>query len=192
MKGRLVAFVGIFCVTCLIVSGAYADKPPKKPKPPKPGNITTECIVFTGDLESVPEGGTVVEGCCPNAGPWPAYTMAFYNMGWPYGPHEGQLFAKSVTTRVKGNRTERYKVQFWTWDWDNETPGTGDYFFQIYSDSDDIVYDETTDVLTVTVDDGVATGWEYHNEAHPTEIVIPGVSFVLEKTSDLTHCPVEE
>jgi len=189
MKGRLVAFVGIFCVTCLIVSGAYADKPPKPPKPPKPGNITKECIVFTGDLE----GGAVVEGCCPNAGPWPAYTMAFFQIAdWPFGPHEGQLFAKPVRFRENRKWIDRYKVQFWTWNYDNETPGTGDYFFEIYSDSDDIVYDETTNVLTVTVDGGDATGWEYDDDTHPTEIPILDVSFVLEKTSDLTNCPVAE
>ena len=44
MKGRLVAFVGVFCIAMLIASGAYADKPPKEPKPPKPANIAVECI----------------------------------------------------------------------------------------------------------------------------------------------------
>ena len=75
MKGRLVAFAGVFCIAMLIASAAYADKPTDKPdkggKPPHPGNIAEECIVFTGDLE----GGQVVVGCCPNAGPAPAYTM---------------------------------------------------------------------------------------------------------------------
>ncbi len=71
MKGRLVAFAGIFCIASLIVSSANAGKPDKPPKADKPDKTTAECIVFTGDLASVP-GGTVVEGCCPNAGPNPA------------------------------------------------------------------------------------------------------------------------
>ena len=50
MKGRLAAFVGVFCIAMLFASGAYAGKPPKEPKEPKsplPGNIAIECIEFT-------------------------------------------------------------------------------------------------------------------------------------------------
>ena len=179
MKGRLAAFAGIFCIAILIASGAFAGKPDK---PPKPGNITKECIVFTGDLESV-AGGTVVEGCCPNAGPWPAYTMTFVDIaGWPWGPHEGQVFMNFF-----GNGPDReYKVQFWTWDFDAETPGEGDYFFQIYGG--DVNYNKKTNVLTVTFTDELGTGWIYHDETDPTEISIPYVSFVLERTSDLSFC----
>lgn len=182
MKSRLAAFVGVFCIAILIASGAFAGKPDKPPKPPKPGNITKECIVFTGDLESV-AGGTVVEGCCPNAGPWPAYTMTFVDIaGWPWGPHEGQVFMNFF-----GNGPDReYKVQFWTWDFDAETPGEGDYFFQIYGG--DVNYNKKTKILTVTFTDELGTGWIYHDETDPTEISIPYVSFVLERTSDLSFC----
>jgi hypothetical protein len=156
MKGRLVGFVGILCIACLIGSGAYAKKPPKPPNP----NPETECIVFTGDLESA--GSTVVEGCCPNAGPSPAYdmTLNLTVLGIPLGTYEGgHLFTKPVSTRVNRQWTERYKVQFWTWDWATETPGDGDYFVQIYGD--DIVEDENG--VTVTFENDTATVWVYYD-----------------------------
>ena len=196
MEGRIAAFVGGFCIAMLIASGAYADKPTNTPekggKPPHPGNIAEECIVFTGNLE----GGQVVVGCCPNAGPFPAYTMTTVDLsvaGLYDEARAGYLFAKPVTTRVKGQKTVRYKVQFWTWNSDNnETPGDGDYFIEVYSDGDDI--DETNGVLTVAFnndhEDDTATVWIYHDECCPTEISIPYVSFVMTKTSDLTDCPV--
>ena len=142
MKGRLAAFVGVFCIAMLIVSGAYAGKPPKDPKPPRPGNITKDCIVFTGDLESVPDG-TVVEGCCPNAGPFPAYTMKLNVIGIPLDTYEGHLF-------INGLRTEEvtgYIVQFWTWNWDDDIPGNDDYFFEIRGG--DVGRDRKNKVTTV-------------------------------------------
>jgi hypothetical protein len=168
MKGRLVAFGGVFCIALLIVSGAYAGKPPKEPKSPhRPGNIAIECIEFTGDLASVPEGGTVVEGCCPNAGPAPEYTMILKIESLQPGDwgqeFEGHLFAKPLRIKVKGQSTEYYQVHFCTWDWDERLPAEGDYFFDIRCDGDDIQYDETTDVLTVTVEDETATLWVLHN-----------------------------
>ena len=175
MKGRLAAFAGVFCIALLIVSGAYAGKPTPKPdkpgNPPRPGNIAVECIEFTGwDLVSVPEGGTVVVGCCPNAGPSPEYTMTLNIEGL----HEddigqefvGHLFAKPVRTKFKGQTTRRYLVQFNTWNWETDIPGLGDYFIEIYADEEDIAYDETTDVLTVTFnndhEDDTATVWALH------------------------------
>jgi hypothetical protein len=165
MKGRLAAFVGVFCIAMLIVSGAYAGKPSKEPKPPKPGDTTKECIVFTGDLE----GSQIVEGCCPNAGPFPAYTMTLRIEELPlevWGKtFEGDLFAKPVTTRVKGQKTERYIVQFLTWDWETGIPGDGDFFIEVFSDGDDIA--ETDNVLTVTFDndheDDTVTVWKYYD-----------------------------
>jgi len=78
---------------------------------------------------------------------------------------EGQLFAKPVRTKVKGQTTRRYKVQFNTWDWETEIPGDGDFFIEMYSDGDDI--DETDNVLTVTFDndheDDTATVWVYYD-----------------------------
>ena len=76
----------------------------------------------------------------------------------------GYLFAKPLRIKVKGQTTEYYIVQFNTWDWNAEIiPGEGDYFFDIRCDGDDIQYDETTDVLTVTVADETATVWVLHN-----------------------------
>jgi hypothetical protein len=168
MKGRLVAFVGVFCIAMLIASGAYAGKPTKEPKSPhRPGNIAVECIEFTGDLTSVPEGGTVVEGCCPNAGPAPEYKMILEFEGLQEGDwgkeFEGQLFAKPLRIKEKGQSTEYYIIHFCTWDVDAGPPAEGDYFFDIRCDGDDIQYDETTDVLTVTVVDEPATVWVLHN-----------------------------
>ena len=53
MTGGRVAFVSIFCLAILVVSGAYADKPGDKGKPDKPrvpGQTKAECIVFSGFL----------------------------------------------------------------------------------------------------------------------------------------------
>ena len=167
MKGRLVAFVGVFCIAMLIASGAYADKPPKEPKEPKsplPGNIAVECIEFTGDLESVPLGGTVVVGCCPNAGPSPAYTMTL-RFGEPMPAvaldetFDGYLFAKPLRIREDRQWISKYIIHFCTWDWDTEIPGDGDYFFEIFADEEDIEIDETNNVLTVEVEDALATVW---------------------------------
>ena len=102
MKGRLVAFVSVFCIASLAVSGAYA-----KGKPDKPGGPEIELITFVGDLA----GGHVVEGCCPNNGPFPAYTMTLSKAFGKElsGTHLGQLFMN-----VKGTkRSQEYKVQFW-------------------------------------------------------------------------------
>jgi hypothetical protein len=221
MQGRLVGLVGILCIACLIVSGAYAKKPPKPPNP----NPETECIVFTGDLQSA--GETIISGCCPKGGPAPAYTMTLNVNGIPLGTYEGHMFMSSASTRVNRQRIERYKVQFWTWDWDTETPTAGDYFVQIYGDN--IVEDENG--VTVRFENDTATVWVYeimntdcdpcdsscdpcpylepppacdlcesdcdhprsHCCLHPCneEMTIEDVSFVLTRTSDLTDCVVE-
>ena len=185
MKGRLVALVGVFCIACLIVSGANA-----KGKPDKPGKPDqAECIVFTGDLASVP-GGTVVEGCCPNAGPSPPYTMTLdlNTNGFAddifNNTYEGQLFINDF--RRKPSHVRQYTVQFWTWDWDTQEPGTGDYFFQIYGGN--VENDRQAKFLTVTFESETGTGWVYDDDADPIEMSIPDVSFVLERTSDLAYC----
>ena len=178
MKGGRVAFVSISCIAIMIASGAVADKPVK---PPKPEKTKAECIVFTEDLESV-EGSTVIEGCCPNAGPFPAYSMTLDTGSLLDGTHEGQLFINFVGT----GPNQQYKVQFWTWDNDTETPGTGDYFFEIQGG--EIVNDRRAKVLTVTFSDELGTGWIYHEGNDPTEIPVPGVSFVLVRTTNLDYC----
>jgi hypothetical protein len=160
MKRGAVAFVGIFCIAILVVSVANADKPPK---PPKPDETTAECITFTGDLN----GRQQVEGCCPNAGPFPAYTMTLDNLGLLDGTYEGQLFINYYGA----GRNKKYIVQFW-----NDELGVA-----IEIIGGDIVNDNRNKVLTVTFED--ETGWDLIND-----VPIPNVSFVLVRTSDLSFC----
>ncbi len=110
MKGRLIALVGIFCIAILIFSGHDAQG--KKPDKP-PGKSKTEWIEFWGDLE----GGQPVEGCCPNAGPWPEYTMTlkFGSYNFSPGTYDGQLFINYYGA----GRNQKYIVQFW-WDYEND------------------------------------------------------------------------
>jgi hypothetical protein len=181
MKGRLVAFGGVFCIAVLIVSGAYAGKPekPDNPnKPPRPDNIAVECITFSGpDLV----GRQQVEDCCPNAGPFPAYRLTLGPNGFgnhPEGTYDGELFMNSM--RVGQNR--QYVVQF-----------TGDNIFSgdhisIEIMGGDIDYNKKTKVLTVTFT---------HENCMCTEMCdacpIPfsnSVEFTLVRTSDLSDCPV--
>lgn len=78
-----------------------------KPHPDNPP--TAELITFAGDLE----GSETVVGCCPNAGPFPAYTMTLSGPlleSLPAGPHDGQIFMNTVGT----GRNRSYMVQFWT------------------------------------------------------------------------------
>ena len=160
MKGRFVAFVGIFCIAILVVSAANADKPPK---PPKPDETTAECIIFTGDLN----GSQQVEGCCPNAGPFPAYTMTLENLGLLNGTYEGQLFINNYGA----GRNKRYIVQFW-----NDDIGVA-----IEIIGGDIVNDKKSKILTVTFED--ETGWDLING-----VPIPNMNFVLVRTGNLSYC----
>ena len=74
--------------------------------------LTTELIVFTGDLQ----GWAHVAGCCPNAGPNPRYTMVLpsglydstgYEM-FPPGTYDGYLFMNGYGA----GRVSEYIVQF--------------------------------------------------------------------------------
>ena len=103
-------------------------------------------------------------------------------MGIPYGTYDGYLFINVFGA----GPSAQYKVQFWTWDYDERDPGTGDYFFEIYGGVLD--RNRKTKVLTVTVDDEPATVWVYHDDFDPVEVPIPSVSFVLVRTSDLDYC----
>jgi len=120
MKGRLVAFVGIFCIAILLVSAAYADKPENKGKPPGPIKLEKELIVFTGDLV----GGEVVEGCCLNRGPNPEYTMTVdRDLGFEGGPQiPGGIYKGYIFMNVFGTRKDQqYYVKFWGSD--SSSPG---------------------------------------------------------------------
>lgn len=80
----------------------------KPVKPDKPGKSKTEWIQFTGDLV----GGQPVDGCCPNAGPFPEYTMTLKkDVGHiPAGTYNGNLFINGLGADPLDRQ---YKVQFW-------------------------------------------------------------------------------
>ena len=161
----------------LVATGIEAKKPVDG-KPDNPNKTKAECIVFTGDLVGMAE----VEGCCPNAGPFPAYTMtlnvkdedgnAYYE-----GPYDGQLFMNFAPD-------QGYKVQFWNRD--KETPSAGEFFFEI--NGGDIIYDRKTKFLKVTFKDELPTLWLYDDLCCAIEAPVLPVSFELVKTSDLTYC----
>jgi len=130
MKGKLIAFVGIFCIASLVISGQEAQG---KPANPAPSNA--EWIAFDGDLA----GGQAVVGCCPNAGPFPEYRMTLLFGGEKFQPgtYDGQLFINYYGA----GRNRKYKVQFWN----DALPGLA---IEIIGGIID--YDNKTRVLTVT------------------------------------------
>ena len=144
MKGRVIAIVGVFCIACLVVAGAYAKVKPEKT--PKPDGTTTEWIEFTGALD----GGEAVEGCCPNAGPWPEYTMTLSGVGDLLdGTYNGQLFINYYGA----GRNQKYIVQFWTDDFGIEIIGG------------QIDKDKETKVLTVTFENELCWDLNYPDQA---------------------------
>jgi len=112
MKGKLIAFASTICIASLMVSGANADKPDNLGNSNKPGKTKTELIVFKGDLQ----GWAHVEGCCPNAGPFPEYTITLkeplLNLAgetvYKAGTYNGELFMSGYG----GRGDNRYIVQF--------------------------------------------------------------------------------
>ena len=181
----IATFVSLmFVVTGLEAGKPDKDNPNKPPKSDNPKKTKAECILFTGDLLGMAE----VEGCCPNAGPFPAYTMTLdlhdANGNDYVGDYVGQLFMNFAPD-------EGYKVQFWNWDSDNEIPGVGNIFFEIYGG--DIIYDRKSNFLNVTFTDAQPTLWLYDDwdaDVGSGAIVAPvlPVSFELVKTSDLSYC----
>jgi hypothetical protein len=80
--------------------------------------IRSDQITFTGALV----GDEEVFGCCPNAGPFPEYTMTLSD-DFPVdfrGEHTGNIFMNNFGRRLPWN----YKVQFW---WG----GANEYFIEI-------------------------------------------------------------
>jgi hypothetical protein len=190
MKRKSVAFGVGFCIAILVVSNVYAEQPADKGKPgdkPRvPGQTKAECIVFTGNLESV-EGGTKIEGCCLNAGPWPQYTMDL-NLGleWPDDVTPGYLHIGSWFPGPNGG----YVVQFWNYDVDAGPPGEDDFLFEIWGG--DVVRDRKSKIITVTFGgDDTGTLWGFP-EGYPGVdkyvISYPNVDFVLKRTSNLSFC----
>jgi len=86
---------------------AQFAKPDKPDKPPKPAS--GELITFTGNLI----GDQIVADCCPNAGPFPTYTMTLLNPPFPdeiSGDEKtGNIFMNSFGRKAKWD----YIVQFW-------------------------------------------------------------------------------
>jgi len=115
----------------------------KKPKPNK--NPKSELITFTGHLEGNPET-QLVFGCCPNAGPWPAYTMTLSGP-LPAGTYEGNIFMNSTGRQSPGD----YIVQFW---W-GEVPNN--YFIEIRGG--EAINDRRNKILTVTFENAQCEIW---------------------------------
>ena len=102
--------------------------------------VNTERIAFSGDLY----GDQEVVGCCPNAGPWPDYTMTLSEV-FPIdmrGEHDGNIFMNSFGR----NMDWAYKVQFW---WGEGGDG---YFYEYFIEiRGGVVHnDRKTKILTVT------------------------------------------
>ena len=118
-------------------------KPPKPPGQDKPGKSNTEWIQFTGDLL----GGQPVDGCCPNAGPFPEYTMTLTkDVGdIPAGTYEGYLFINNYGA----GRNRQYMVQF----------GTGDCEVAFKIIGGVIDFNKWDRVLTVTFTDVLCEDW---------------------------------
>jgi len=130
MIRKTLSLIGVLCVSTFLLTDANATGKPDKPG--KPGKSNTEVIRFVGDLN----GDQPVEGCCPNAGPFPEYTMvlseyfvAFLSqdlvdlLGDYYGVEDIDINDVDVSGSLDGNlfinsysvgKTEQgYKVQFW-------------------------------------------------------------------------------
>ncbi|MDX1799157.1 MAG: hypothetical protein R3255_10950 [Candidatus Lokiarchaeia archaeon] len=131
-KGILVVILSIALIlsVTLILVGPVLSKP--KPNP----NSNPELIIFEGDLE----GNQEVVGCCPNAGPWPEYTMTLSDNFQPEfrGEHIGNIFMNGFGQKLPWE----YKVQFWWTEDDTE------YFIEIRGG--EVQRDRKTKILTVT------------------------------------------
>ena len=137
---KIFGLVAILTVALVFIGVDFIESQEKtkgKPdKPFQPGKSEGEWIEFYGeDLV----GGEVVKGCCPNAGPFPPYTMTlnFWVGNFPPGEYEGWLYINYYGA----GRDQKYKVQFW-WDYDN------DLGIEIIGGVID--HDRKTKVLTVT------------------------------------------
>ena len=144
----LVLSITLILVSFILVSCKYDGSPTQniseletlrlsKPKTP---NLNSENITFTGDLV----GSQEVEGCCPNAGPNPVYTMTLsdkFPEGF-LGTHTGNIFMNSFGRNMEWD----YKVQFW---WGEGGDGY-DYEYFIEIKGGVAHKDKKTKILTVT------------------------------------------
>jgi len=112
MRKKLIIKLGILGLAAifLLSMASYStdQEVTTQGKPDKPGESKTELITFEGDLA----GYQAVDGCCPNAGPFPEYTMTlgFEVGGFPAGTeYDGYLFINGYGA----GRNHKYIVQFW-------------------------------------------------------------------------------
>ena len=117
-----------------------------------------ELIIFKeGNLA----GNEIVSGCCPNAGPFPEYTMTLSGP-LPAGTYDGHIFMNFTGSQSPGD----YIVQF-SW---GEAPT--DYFIEIRGG--EAYYDRRNKILTVTFEGAQC---EIYINEELTETV--NVSFIL-------------
>jgi hypothetical protein len=105
----------ILSVTLILISCQYESQPTQNPSDlelqsfNKPKGEKGEWITFVGDLVGAQE----VIGCCPNAGPFPEYTMTLSG-DLPPGTYDGHIFMNVFIVGKGKNREKLYIVQFWT------------------------------------------------------------------------------
>ncbi len=152
MKSKVISVlllsVLFLSITLILVSCKYVGSPTQntsdletlrlsKPKS-KPNR---ENITFIGDLT----GSQIVEDCCPNAGPFPEYTMTLSEVFPMPGIYEGNIFMNVfmlMNERGRGKK-KAYIVQFW---WSDGS----DYFIEVRGG--DIEENKKMKILTVTFD----------------------------------------
>ncbi len=162
----LILSIALFLsVTMILVSFGLSKREPN-----------LELITFTGDLE----GSQDMAGCCPNAGPWPEYTMNLSEEVFPQEmtgeEHDGNIFMN----RFGRNMDWAYKVQFW---WGEGGDG---YFYEYFIEiRGGVVHnDRKTKILTVTFENVPCYKILKRGELLPETIEVI-VSFVL--TRDPHH-----
>ncbi len=165
-KRWLSVFTLLIC-GMLVATGIEAKKPVGE-KPDNPKKTKAELIVFTGDLV----GSQEVVGCCPNAGPFPAYTMtlSFAVDGSDYytpanTPINGELFISGYSI----GQDSGYIVQF-----SNEH--NPDNHVAIEIRGGEVSMDKKTKEVTV-----VFTGAECRDQHHPKDLITI-VNFTLVRT----------
>lgn len=147
----IIISVLLFSLALLLVNCEFESQPTQNPsgvdnqilkKNPKPGGDPTfEFISFVGDLT----GSQEVESCCPNAGPYPEYTMTL-SYPLPSGTYGGQIFINKVGKGIN----KSYMVQFWWTEID-------DYFIEIRGGV--FQEDKKTKTLTATFTDAQCEIW---------------------------------
>jgi len=108
-------WVFIISITLILFNCQFENQPTQLPSDEEVQNldkkiIKGEWITFTGDLS----GSQQVLGCCPNAGPFPAYTMTLSGEELPNGTYDGEIFMNILMTGKGKNKVKSYIVQFWT------------------------------------------------------------------------------